>query len=90
MKAQLIAGDVWLAQLWNGDTAQARAAEPALEFVLPREGSMIYLDSIVIPARGTAPPGGARIHQLRAAARGRRGDLTEVGLRFAERGGAGR
>jgi spermidine/putrescine transport system substrate-binding protein len=49
VKAQLIAGDVWLAQLWNGDTSQARVAQPALEFVLPKEGSMIYLDSIVIP-----------------------------------------
>jgi spermidine/putrescine transport system substrate-binding protein len=49
VKAQLIAGDVWLAQLWNGDTAQARTEQAALEFVLPREGSMIYLDSMVIP-----------------------------------------
>ena len=49
VKAQLIAGDVWLAHLWNGDTAQAKTAQPALEFVLPREGSMIYLDSMVIP-----------------------------------------
>jgi spermidine/putrescine transport system substrate-binding protein len=49
VKAQLIAGDVWLAQLWNGDTAQARSAQASLEFVLPKEGSMIYLDSMVIP-----------------------------------------
>ena len=53
VKSQLIAGDVWIAQLWNGDTSQARVAEPAIEFVLPKEGSMIYLDSMVIPK--TAP-----------------------------------
>jgi spermidine/putrescine transport system substrate-binding protein len=53
VKSQLIAGDVWIAHLWNGDTSQARKTEPAIEFVLPREGSMIYLDSMVIPR--TAP-----------------------------------
>lgn len=51
VKAQLIAGDVWLAHLWNGDTAQAKTAQAALEFVMPKEGSMIYLDSMVIPRR---------------------------------------
>jgi len=58
VKAQLIAGDVWIAHLWNGDTAQARAVNPAIEFVLPREGSMIYLDSLCIP-RGARHPNAA-------------------------------
>jgi spermidine/putrescine transport system substrate-binding protein len=55
VKAQLIAGDVWIAHLWNGDTAQARAANPAIEYILPKEGSMIYLDSLCIP-RGARSP----------------------------------
>jgi spermidine/putrescine transport system substrate-binding protein len=55
VKAQLIAGDVWVAHLWNGDTAQARAVNPAIEFILPKEGSMIYLDSLCIP-RGARSP----------------------------------
>jgi spermidine/putrescine transport system substrate-binding protein len=49
VKSQLIAGDVWIAHLWNGDTAQARTAQPAISFVLPREGSMVYLDSLCVP-----------------------------------------
>ncbi len=49
VKSQLIAGDVWIAHLWNGDTVQAQAANPAIAFVLPDEGSMIYLDSLCIP-----------------------------------------
>src|SRR5262249_22295558 len=39
VKAQLIAGDVWLAQLWNGDAAQAAREQPALSWLLPKEGS---------------------------------------------------
>jgi spermidine/putrescine transport system substrate-binding protein len=50
VKDQLIAGDVWIAQLWNGDTAQARSQQPALGYVIPREGSAIWADSLVIPA----------------------------------------
>jgi spermidine/putrescine transport system substrate-binding protein len=50
VKAQLIAGDVWIAQLWNGDTAQAKAEQKHIEYVLPQEGGCIWTDSLVIPA----------------------------------------
>ncbi len=55
VKAQLIAGDVWLAQLWNGDAAQARREQPALEWILPREGSTLWIDSLVVPAAAPHP-----------------------------------
>lgn len=55
VKPQLIAGDVWIAQLWNGDAMQAKAEEPAIEFVIPREGSMLFTDSLVIPRRAAHP-----------------------------------
>lgn len=48
-KADLIAGDVWVAQLWNGDTTQAKAQQPHLGYVIPREGCTIWSDSLVIP-----------------------------------------
>ena len=48
-KTDLIAGDVWVAQLWNGDTTQAKAQQPNLGYVLPREGCTIWSDSLVIP-----------------------------------------
>jgi spermidine/putrescine transport system substrate-binding protein len=49
-KADLIAGDVWVAQLWNGDTTQARTQQPNLGYVLPKEGCTIWSDSLVVPA----------------------------------------
>ena len=49
VKAQLISGDVWIAQLWDGDTAQARAEQPALAYVIPKEGCTIWSDSMCIP-----------------------------------------
>ena len=55
VKGQLIAGDVWLAQLWNGDAAQARRDQPALEWILPREGSTLWIDSLVVPAAAPHP-----------------------------------
>jgi spermidine/putrescine transport system substrate-binding protein len=50
VKGQLISGDVWIAQLWNGDTEQAKAEQPALGYVLPKEGCTIWTDSMVITA----------------------------------------
>jgi spermidine/putrescine transport system substrate-binding protein len=49
VKGQLIAGDVWIAQLWDGDTRQAAAEDPAIAFALPREGTAIYADAMAIP-----------------------------------------
>lgn len=48
VKGQLISGDVWVAQLWNGDTAQARAEQPNLGYVVPKEGCTIWTDSMVV------------------------------------------
>jgi spermidine/putrescine-binding protein len=48
VKADLIAGDVWIAQLWNGDAAQAALDQPAISFVLPGDGSAIWTDSFVL------------------------------------------
>ena len=55
VKGQLIAGDVWLAQLWNGDAAQARKEQPALAWMLPEEGSTLWIDSLVVPKRAPHP-----------------------------------
>ena len=49
VKGQLISGDVWLSQLWNGDTTQAKAEQPNLGYVIPKEGCTIWGDSMCIP-----------------------------------------
>jgi spermidine/putrescine transport system substrate-binding protein len=49
VKAQLISGDVLISQLWNGDTTQAKAEQPNLAYVIPKEGCTIWGDSMCIP-----------------------------------------
>jgi spermidine/putrescine transport system substrate-binding protein len=49
VKAQLISGDVWISQLWNGDTAQAKAEQPNLAYVIAKEGCTIWGDSMCVP-----------------------------------------
>jgi energy-coupling factor transporter ATP-binding protein EcfA2 len=44
-----------VAQLWNGDAEQARMEQPELRYVVPKEGSTIWLDSLVMP-RGAPHP----------------------------------
>ena len=48
VKAQLIAGDVWIAQLWSGDTDQARTEQPHLAYVLPREGCTMFCEAMCV------------------------------------------
>jgi spermidine/putrescine transport system substrate-binding protein len=49
VKAQLISGDVWISQLWNGDTTQAKTEQPNLAYVVPKEGCTIWGDSMCVP-----------------------------------------
>ncbi|MBA3317839.1 MAG: spermidine/putrescine ABC transporter substrate-binding protein [Gemmatimonadales bacterium] len=49
VKAQLISGDVWISQLWNGDTTQAKAEQPNLGYVVPKEGCTIWGDLMCVP-----------------------------------------
>jgi len=55
VKSDLIAGDVWVAQLWNGDATQAAAEQPAVAFAFPREGSQIWADTLAILADAPHP-----------------------------------
>jgi spermidine/putrescine-binding protein len=55
VKSQLIAGDVWIAQLWNGDAAQAAREEPRIAWSLPREGSTLWIDSMAVPRKAPHP-----------------------------------
>jgi putrescine transport system substrate-binding protein len=62
--ADLASGDLCLSLLWSGDFAQARyrareaGTSARLEYILPREGSMIFFDVLAIPA-DAAHPGNA-------------------------------
>jgi spermidine/putrescine transport system substrate-binding protein len=38
-----------VAQLWNGDTMQAKAEEANIAYVVPKEGAGLWTDSLVIP-----------------------------------------
>jgi spermidine/putrescine transport system substrate-binding protein len=51
VKPQLIAGDVWAAQLWNGDAYQAIAENKDLQYCLPAEGFALFTDSATILAQ---------------------------------------
>jgi spermidine/putrescine transport system permease protein len=51
----LLSGDVWLAQGWNGQFARAIDQDPDIEYVIPKEGSTLFLDSLVVPAGAPHP-----------------------------------
>ena len=48
-KERLISGDAWAALGWSGDLSQAAREEARIAVVVPRQGTMMWLDSMVIP-----------------------------------------
>lgn len=49
-KQPLLAGEVDLGVMWNGEAYAARAVNPAVAYVYPSEGVGLWLDSLCIPA----------------------------------------
>jgi spermidine/putrescine-binding protein len=53
VKASLISGDVWAAQLWSGDTFQAQAENDQIQYTIPKEGCTLWTDNLCVLS--TAP-----------------------------------
>ncbi|MEA2477479.1 MAG: spermidine/putrescine transport system substrate-binding protein [Actinomycetota bacterium] len=52
----LTAGDTWLSMAWSGDIYQAQqSGSPDLQFVVPKEGGLIWTDNMCIPAHSEHP-----------------------------------
>lgn len=49
VKDKMIAGEAALAVVWSGDAIFMKEENPDLEYVVPREGSNLWFDSMVIP-----------------------------------------
>jgi spermidine/putrescine-binding protein len=46
----LLSGDVWLAHGWSGQLAKAADQNKDLAYIVPKEGSTIWVDNMAIPA----------------------------------------
>src|SRR6266545_2875366 len=46
---ELAAGETWLAQGWSGDVFQAQDANADVAYVIPKEGSMRFVDVMCVP-----------------------------------------
>ena len=51
----LLSGDVWLAQGWNGQFAKAMDQSPDIVYVIPKEGSTLFIDNLAIPRDARQP-----------------------------------
>lgn len=51
----LLSGDVWLAHGWNGQLARAMDRNPDIAYAIPREGSSLFIDTLVIPVSAPHP-----------------------------------
>lgn len=51
----LVREDVWLTMAWSGDVFQLQFDKPELEFVVPEEGGILWVDNMAIPNGAEAP-----------------------------------
>jgi len=54
-KSPLLAGDVDLGIVWNGEAFLAKQENPSFEYVFPEEGSIIFYDGMGIPTNAPHP-----------------------------------
>lgn len=45
----LLSGDAWIAQAYSGQIAKAIADNPAIGYVIPKEGCTIFVDNMCVP-----------------------------------------
>jgi spermidine/putrescine transport system permease protein len=57
----LLSGDVWVAQGWSGQFAKAMDQDPDIAYVIPKEGSELFIDNLAIPVDARHP---ALAHQF--------------------------
>ena len=57
---ELAAGETWLAQGWSGDVFQAQDQNPDVRYVIPKEGSLRFVDVMAIPKGAPHPANAAR------------------------------
>jgi spermidine/putrescine transport system substrate-binding protein len=51
----LTKGNVWVAMAYSGDVFQLKKDNPALEFVIPQEGAMLWTDNMMMPQKPPHP-----------------------------------
>src|SRR5262249_9412184 len=51
----LLAGDVWLAHGWSGQFAKVMSENPAIAYVVPKEGATLFIDNLAIPKDAPSP-----------------------------------
>lgn len=56
---ELLANETWLCQGWSGDIMQVMESNPDIDYIIPKEGSFIWVDNCCIP-RGALHPDTAR------------------------------
>ena len=51
----LVREDLWVTMAWSGDVFQLQFDKPELEFVVPEEGGILWVDNMAIPQNAANP-----------------------------------
>jgi spermidine/putrescine transport system substrate-binding protein len=51
----IVSGETWIGQTWNGDALLLQRRNPAIRYVIPEEGSEIWVDYFTVSAKSDHP-----------------------------------
>ncbi|EIC23576.1 spermidine/putrescine-binding periplasmic protein [Thiorhodovibrio frisius] len=51
----IVSGETWIGQTWNGDALMLMERNPAIRYIVPKEGGELMIDYLVIPAEAREP-----------------------------------
>ena len=82
----LASGETVLAQGWSGEIAMAQAQNPDIAFVVPADGTFVFVDNWAIPKGCAAKRVGRGFYGFCAAAGDQRHDRQPRAIRQRQRG----
>jgi spermidine/putrescine transport system substrate-binding protein len=56
-KSEMLQGNILLGMAWNGDAVKIAQEKPSLKYAIPKEGSVIWVDNLVLLANAPNPEG---------------------------------
>jgi len=51
----IVSGETWIGQAWNGDALLLQKRNPAIHYVIPKEGGEIWMDYMVVSSKTKLP-----------------------------------
>ncbi|SCK24376.1 extracellular solute-binding protein [Vogesella sp. LIG4] len=61
IRESMVSGEIAVSSIWNGTAQRAREMKKSIRYVFPKEGSLAWVDNLVVPAGAPNPDNAKRL-----------------------------